>query len=544
MKNKWYFIVFSVCLIQSSCEDFVDVELPDNRIVSETVFTNDETANSAVMGIYNELFKADFANGDFSSVTMLGELAADNFQTTVINDALREFEDNDLLTNNSYNLNLWSSAYNIIYMCNSVIEGLNTFQGVSEKTKDKLMAEAQFVRAFVYFHLVNLYGDIPLIQTTDYRENALAYRNSITEVYELIIDDLESAAAILDPTFDNDERLRANKFTALALLARVHLFLEDWEKAETLSTQVINNSENYTLLNNLDEVFLANSKEAIWQISPAGRGALSLTTNEARVFVITGPPPNSQQPIALTTDFLNVFDEEDLRFQHWVGEFNTESHVYHYPFKYKNNRSEAKIIEYSMAMRLAEQYLIRAEARAHQGKLAVKNRKIGEIGLSYMGGVYNKFEDDGEEVEDKARVDVFAIDWNTTIKATGTYIVGEAAWVWVQTPDTYTQQYGNKQQGVFMDIVQPVYKHKIFEWEDATFNVAARFDYVDWNVGKFTETNTNIGDQIISVTPAISFRPTPKTVFRINYRYEWQKDILNNPAEKAATWYMGFSSYF
>lgn len=369
MKNKWYFILFSVCLIQSSCEDFVDVDLPDNRIVSETVFTNDQTANSAVIGIYNELFKADFANGDLRSVTMLGELAADNFQTTVINDALREFEDNDLLTNNSYNLNLWSSAYNIIYMCNSVIEGLNTFQGVSEKTKDKLMAEAQFVRAFVYFHLVNLYGDVPLIQTTDYRENALASRNSITEVYELIIDDLESAAAILDPTFDNDERLRANKFTALALLARVHLFLEDWEKAETLSTQVINNSENYTLLNNLDEVFLANSKEAIWQISPAGRGALSLTTNEARVFILTSPPPNSQQPIALTTYFLNAFDDEDLRLQHWVGEFNTESQVYYYPFKYKNNRSETKIMEYSMVMRLAEQYLIRAEALAHQGKL-------------------------------------------------------------------------------------------------------------------------------------------------------------------------------
>lgn len=369
MKNKWYFIVFIACLTQTSCEDFVDVDLPDNRIVSETVFTNDETANSAVIGIYNELFKADFSNGDFSSVTMLGELAADNFQTTVINNAMREFENNDLLINNPYNLNLWSSAYKIIYMCNSVIDGLNTFQGVSEKTKHKLIAEAQFVRAFVYFYLLNLYGDVPLIQTTDYRKNALASRNSITEVYELIIDDLESSIVVLDTAFDNSERLRANKFTAIALLARVYLFLEDWEKAESLSTQVINSSKNYTLLNNLDEVFLANSKEAIWQISPAGRGALSLTTNEARIFVITGPPPNSQQPVALTTDFLNAFYKEDLRLQHWIGEFNAENQIYYYPFKYKNNRSEAKIIEYSMVMRLAEQYLIRAEARAQQGKL-------------------------------------------------------------------------------------------------------------------------------------------------------------------------------
>lgn len=178
------------------------------------------------------------------------------------------------------------------------------------------------------------------------------------------------------------------------------------------------------------------------------------------------------------------------------------------------------------------------------GKLAIKNRKIGELGLSYMGGAYNKFEEDGLSVEDKARVNVFAIDWNTTIQTTNTYIVGEAAFVKVETPESYTPQYGNKQHGFFIDVVQAVYKNKIFEWEDATFNLAARFDYVDWNVGKFKETDTNIGDQLLAVTPGISFRPTPKTVFRINYRYQWQKDIINNPAERAATWYMGFSSYF
>lgn len=178
------------------------------------------------------------------------------------------------------------------------------------------------------------------------------------------------------------------------------------------------------------------------------------------------------------------------------------------------------------------------------GKLAIKNRKIGELGLSYMGGAYNKFEEDGLSVEDKARVNVFAIDWNTTIQTTNTYIVGEAAFVKVETPESYTPQYGNKQHGFFIDVVQAVYKNKIFEWEDATFNLAARFDYVDWNVGKFKETDTNIGDQLLAVTPGISFRPTPKTVFRINYRYQWQKDIFNNPAERAATWYMGFSSYF
>ncbi len=178
------------------------------------------------------------------------------------------------------------------------------------------------------------------------------------------------------------------------------------------------------------------------------------------------------------------------------------------------------------------------------GKIAIKYSKIGEIGFSYMGGVYNKFEDDGITLDEKRRVDVFAIDINTTIKKTRTNIVGEVAFINVDVPDTFTQQYGSKQWGVFVDVVQPILTRKILNWENATLNVAARFDYVDWNVGTFNETNSEIGEQLVAITPAISFRPSPQTVFRLNYRYQWQKDILNNPAAKTASWLFGISTYF
>ncbi len=178
------------------------------------------------------------------------------------------------------------------------------------------------------------------------------------------------------------------------------------------------------------------------------------------------------------------------------------------------------------------------------GKVAIKNRKIGEIGISYMSGVYNKFEEDGVVLDKERRLDVFAVDMNTTIKKTGTYIVGEAVWILVDVPSTYTQQFGNKQHGAFIDIVQPVLKRKIFDWEDAVFNISARLDYVDWNVGKFNETNTEIGDDLWAITPSISFRPSSQTVFRLNYRYQLQTDILNNPPARAASWLFGFSTYF
>lgn len=178
------------------------------------------------------------------------------------------------------------------------------------------------------------------------------------------------------------------------------------------------------------------------------------------------------------------------------------------------------------------------------GKITAKKRGYGEIGLSYMGGNYNTYEKDGVVLDKARRLDVVAIDYSTTIRKTNTQIVGELAYVFVDVPDSYTQRFGNKQMGWFVDVVQPVLRRKILDWDKAVVNVAARFDYVDWNVGTFNENGKNIGDHVFAFTPAISLRPTPQTVFRINYKYQWQTDLLENPAAKKASWMFGFSTYF
>jgi hypothetical protein len=180
----------------------------------------------------------------------------------------------------------------------------------------------------------------------------------------------------------------------------------------------------------------------------------------------------------------------------------------------------------------------------YNGKIAIKKMNIGEIGFSYMGGVYNKFENDGIVIDKQRWLHVFAIDINTTINKTKTNIIGEFVVNWIDVPETYTQQYGNKQRGAFLDIVQPILQKEILDWRNATLNAAIRFDYVDWNIGSFNETGSNIGDDIVAITPAISFRPSNQTVLRLNYRYQWQTDILNNPPSKTSSWYFGFSTYF
>ncbi len=177
-------------------------------------------------------------------------------------------------------------------------------------------------------------------------------------------------------------------------------------------------------------------------------------------------------------------------------------------------------------------------------KTAIKNKKIGEVGISYMGGVYNKFQDDGLVLDKKRRVDVLAIDFNTTVPFLRTWITTEWTWIKVNVPETYSQQFGSKQRGGFLDIVQPVFRKNVFGFERSVINAACRVEYVDWNVGKFRETGESIQDDFVSIVPGLSWRPTTQSVIRFNYRYNWQTDIFGNRPSKTAGFQFGFSSYF
>ena len=178
------------------------------------------------------------------------------------------------------------------------------------------------------------------------------------------------------------------------------------------------------------------------------------------------------------------------------------------------------------------------------GKIALRHKKVGELGLSYMSGVYNKFIEDGLVVDEKRRLHTWAVDFNTIIPLTKTYLTTEWAFVNVNVPETYGQQYGKKQFGGFLDIVQPVVKREILGFNQSVINAVCRLEYVDWNNDKFIETGSNIGEEFISIVPGVSWRPSSQTVIRLNYRYNWQTDLFGNPPSKTAGFQFGFSSYF
>jgi starch-binding outer membrane protein, SusD/RagB family len=401
-----------------ACESFLQVDIPKSKLPTETVYEEDETAIAALYGIYHEMAgnSQGFAGGAGTSVTCVSGLSSDELDS--YNSFYNDFYINEILPQSVLNLRLWTSCYRIIYEANAVLNGITNSTSLSASVKTQLEGEAKFIRAFCHFYLVNLYGDVPLILTTYYRDNMVAPRTSVEKVYESIIADLISAKELLTNDYPSGEKVRVNKLAATALLARVYLYKEDWLNAEAQSTIVIN-SNLYDLNNNLDEVFLANSDEAIWQmIVPAFDDVDNKPTNEGLLFILqTTPGSSSINPVALSDTLFNSFESGDLRKSHWVGTLTAGGEVFHYPWKYKNNvQGNNTTSEYSMVLRFAEQYLIRAEARVHQvGKLSLAVADINEIreraGLSPLSGVTVDTEAEvNSAIEQERKLELF-VEW-------------------------------------------------------------------------------------------------------------------------------------
>lgn len=354
-------------LLLSAC-DFLEVDFPKTKIASEVVFDNDVTATSAVLGIYTDMLNSsNFASGSNTSTMGLAGLSADELHDYYATPGTVDFELNLLTPENENLATYWNQVYKTIFQANAVVEGLARPSGITDATKKQLLGEALFVRAFAHFYLVNLFGDIPIVKTTDYRVNAIVPRSPKLEVYNAIIDDLKTAQELLGETYVNPtDRVRPNKSTAIALLARVYLYRQNWVDAETQATSIINRTNLYVLASTPNGAFVKNNKEAIWQLRPVLKG---YGTNEAYYYVISSYP----QYYVLTQSLINAFEPNDKRFIEWVGSFDTGTEVLYFPNKYKIyqlNPTQTSPPEYSIVFRLAEQYLIRAEARAQQDKLS------------------------------------------------------------------------------------------------------------------------------------------------------------------------------
>ena len=262
----------------------------------------------------------------------------------------------------------------MIFTINSAIEGLNKSSSLTPAIKQQLLGEALFMRAFCYFYLVNLYGDVPLVWSTDWTLNSSLNRISKQEIYSQIVEDLKMSKNLLNSNFlgsdvrsVSSERVRPTKWVAIALLARVYLYIGDFVNAEIEASGLLDNNTLFSLCP-LGDVFKSNSKEAIWQLKPVTTSPSN--TWEGFLFVLPAAGPNtSTYPVYLSNYVLNSFETGDDRKVNWVKSVSVGPNIYSYPNKYKIGRGNAALSEYSTIFRLAELYLIRSEARIQQNKI-------------------------------------------------------------------------------------------------------------------------------------------------------------------------------
>lgn len=376
-----------IATISTSCEEFVKISPPRTDLVRSTVFESDETAEAAIVNMYYQMqIISSFGSGGDASISFLCSLSSDEaLNRQPSSTELQAFNNNELLAASPRILSLWSDLYKVIYKANASIEGLSASTSVTAKMGNQLKGEALFIRAFAYFYLVNLFGDVPLVLSTDYQVNQSIGRTGADQVYTQIKADLVLSKSLLTPdySFSKDERVRPNTFAASALLARVYLYLHDWQNAESEATLVLENPSFN--LSSVEDVFLKNSPEAIWQLIP-----LFGTPLDRGTALTSG---------SMAPSLIASFSSGDERKTQWITD-NSAS-------KY---RSDGTVVtEYSMVLRLAEQYLIRAEARAHLGNLSGCADDINPIrvraGLSEI--TFNTDDEAFNEIETQRRLELF-----------------------------------------------------------------------------------------------------------------------------------------
>lgn len=344
-------------------------------MVAESVFNHDETAIAALMGLYNTMSGSRFSY----LLPLYTGLSGDELDTWSNLSTHQQLYQNALQPIDAASNGIWNTAYNIIYQANAIIEGCSHSETLTPAVKQQLIGESLFIRAFWHFYLHNFFGDIPLLLTTNYEINANLSRSTSANIYQQILKDLKGAEEGLNIEYlslnsqsISAERIRPNKFVARAFMARVYLYMEDYANASIVASQVIDHKSVYDTTS-LSEIFLAESKEAIWQLAMTLPANNNHNTWEGAYFVLANRPMNNAFNSSTVSDLLlNAFEEGDMRKQQWIGYYTDTSIAptisFYFPYKYRILNSTS-IVERTVVLRLAEQYLIRAESRAQQNDL-------------------------------------------------------------------------------------------------------------------------------------------------------------------------------
>ncbi|WP_238388022.1 RagB/SusD family nutrient uptake outer membrane protein [Hymenobacter sediminis] len=363
MKSSLYHLLFAAVLGAatlsfSACNDLLD-PTPVQQLPDDQAITDASSARSATIGVYDRVQAYYQLNWP-----VLGFLPGENVRFNGTLNQFLQIDQNQLSADNVLITEAWTQMYQAVNGANNVLAALPGLSDplLTATEKNQLLGEAYFLRALVYFDLGRGWGGVPLVLTpTRTKENGRGIRRStLAQTYDQVLTDLAQAETLLP---EAATRNRAVKAAARALRARLHLYRQQWTEAEAYATQVISSS-NYGLVTPYRAISMAPflSRESVFELTFSNSDANTMWNNwfpsalggqfnfqpvPAAIALLNDPTVGGNRSALLATTVI-------------AGSNVTYGNLY--------SRS-AQRDDPSYVLRLAEQYLIRAEAQAKQGKL-------------------------------------------------------------------------------------------------------------------------------------------------------------------------------
>ncbi len=215
--KKIIFFLFALAFSIMSCNKILDVK-PTDSVSAEDAITNKAGVEHALLGSYNALQATGLY---YLNAIVVGDVAADNLTHTGTMMEYGHIENKPIPAENSIVEGMWSGAYNGLNCVNNILVKLPGVSGLTPAEADNYEGEALFIRALLHYHLATYFGGVPIqIQPTLDLSHIDIARNTLAEVYTQVITDLTTAKAKLSTT---KIKGRANSFAASALLAKVYL---------------------------------------------------------------------------------------------------------------------------------------------------------------------------------------------------------------------------------------------------------------------------------------------------------------------------------
>lgn len=363
MRTIYKYLIPAFLVISSAgCKKFLNVQ-PVDQVSDASTIVDATSSETAVRGIYRTMAQ-NYYGGLYET---FGYLGGDDIVWTGSQAVIQQFISHSVTADNNNLESVWAGIYQTINGANNVIAKVPkvvdpTFTAGQQ---NQLTGEGYFVRALAYFDLARAWGGVPITltpTTTATQKNNIG-RSTLAQTYAQVISDLNTAdSLLLLPTAQNP--VRANKETAWALKARYYLYQQDWADAEAYASKVIADNTNYQLLTPFSSWFQPASavatKESVFELSynatytnssrgywqpPANGGTRQWAPNASLVALLDSPQTGGGRSALIGV----------------VSASNTF---------YGNLFYRSPATDPSYIIRIAEVYLIRAEARAQQNELS------------------------------------------------------------------------------------------------------------------------------------------------------------------------------